>query len=180
MSKQHMQTIEINGVKMEVDMRTAKRVDTFKVGDRVKLLRKARYSSEPSIHHGVIVGFDNFEKAPTIVVSYLESTYSPEIKIAHINCLQPEDTTFELIADTDHTLPVAKSDVLRVFDREVSKKVEEIRDQYRKKRYFISRFGAMFGETREEIKAQLEATRVEESAVMEDIANENPAPESAE
>jgi hypothetical protein len=175
MSKQHLQTIEINGIKMEVDLRTAKRVDCFKVGDRVKLLRKEQYSSSPTIHHGVIVGFDNFEKAPTIVVSYLENGYNPEIKIAHINALQSENTVFEVIADNDHTLPIAKTDVLSVFDREVNKKLEEIREQYRKKRYFLSRFGKMFGETRDEIAAQLEATRNEEKALMETIANENAA-----
>ena len=30
--------IDINGMKMEVDLRTAKRIDTFKVGDNVKVL----------------------------------------------------------------------------------------------------------------------------------------------
>ena len=30
--------VEINGIKMEVDMRSARRVDTFKVGDNVKVL----------------------------------------------------------------------------------------------------------------------------------------------
>ena len=29
--------IDINGMKMEVDLRTAKRIDTFKVGDNVKV-----------------------------------------------------------------------------------------------------------------------------------------------
>jgi len=28
------QTIEVNGIKLEIDMRTARRIDTFKVGDR--------------------------------------------------------------------------------------------------------------------------------------------------
>lgn len=32
--------VEINGVKIEVDMRTAKRVDSFRVGDNVKVLDK--------------------------------------------------------------------------------------------------------------------------------------------
>ena len=38
--KEYMKTIEINGVKLEIDLRTAKRVDTFKIGDNVKVLKK--------------------------------------------------------------------------------------------------------------------------------------------
>ena len=30
--------VEIDGVKIEVDLRTAKRIDTFAVGDNVKVL----------------------------------------------------------------------------------------------------------------------------------------------
>lgn len=166
------QVIEINGIKMEVDLRHAKRIDTFKVGDRVKLLKKEQYSATPTIHHGVIVGFDAFEKAPTIIVAYMTDAYSPEIKIANINSLQGENVTYELIADVDKALPIAKGDVLRVFDREVSKSLENIRDQFRKKRYFISRFGQMFGESKAEIAAQLEEARNEEKQIMEQVANE--------
>ena len=32
--------VEIDGVKMEVDLRTARRIDTFAVGDNVKVLCK--------------------------------------------------------------------------------------------------------------------------------------------
>ena len=39
-------TVEINGVKMDVDLRTAKRVDTMKVGTRVKVLTRS-YDSSP-------------------------------------------------------------------------------------------------------------------------------------
>lgn len=34
--------IEIDGVKIEVDLRTAKRIDTYRVGDNVKILNKDR------------------------------------------------------------------------------------------------------------------------------------------
>ncbi|WP_259905100.1 hypothetical protein [Lactiplantibacillus plantarum] len=32
------ETVEINGVKFEIDMDTAKRIDTFKVGDNVSVV----------------------------------------------------------------------------------------------------------------------------------------------
>jgi hypothetical protein len=174
MSKAQMQTVEINGIKMEIDLRTAKRVDTFKVGDRVKLLKKESDNSAPSIHHGVIVGFENFNVAPTIVVAYVEGSYNPELKLAYLNALSNENSTkFEIIPDVDETLPFHKADVLAAFDKEVAKKLEEIRDQLRKKRYFISRFGQMFGETKAEIGAQLEAERESEKQLMDSVKNES-------
>jgi hypothetical protein len=44
MSEETKRVIEINGVKMEVDMRYAKRVDELRIGSRVKVLIK-EYSS---------------------------------------------------------------------------------------------------------------------------------------
>ena len=60
--------IEINGVKLEVDLRSARRIDTLRVGDRVKLLEKTSYGG-PIVHHGVVAGFDPFPSQPTIIVS---------------------------------------------------------------------------------------------------------------
>lgn len=67
--------IEINGIKLEVDLRNAKRVDEFKVGDNVKVLIK-KYSDTFVSHPGVIIGFDAFEKRPTIIICYLDVDYS--------------------------------------------------------------------------------------------------------
>ncbi len=61
------ETVEINGVKFEINMDTAKRIDTFKVGDNVRLLDK-RYSSS-QIYTGVILGFYNFKELPTMTSS---------------------------------------------------------------------------------------------------------------
>lgn len=56
-----MNIVEINGIKMAIDERTAtiQKVDTFKVGDPVKVLIK-EYSSY-NAKFGVIIGFDNFK-----------------------------------------------------------------------------------------------------------------------
>ena len=48
------QVIEINGVKLEVDMRYAKRVDLLRIGSRVKVLVKTY--SEYKIYPGVKIG----------------------------------------------------------------------------------------------------------------------------
>ena len=46
--------IEINGIKLEVDLTTAKRIDEFKVGDNVKVLRKS-YNDTFEVLAGVIL-----------------------------------------------------------------------------------------------------------------------------
>src|SRR5690606_28503543 len=66
--------IEVNGVKLEVDLRTAKRVDELRVGDRVKVLTKD-YRGEYEVHAGTIVGFEPFENLPTVIVAYLKRDY---------------------------------------------------------------------------------------------------------
>jgi len=42
------QTVEINGIKMDVDLRSATRIETVKVGTHVKVLVKSSYH-EPKV-----------------------------------------------------------------------------------------------------------------------------------
>ena len=146
--------VEINGIKMEVDLRTAKRVDEFRVGDRVKVLVKEYSSTE--IYHGTIVAFEQFASLPTIVVAYITNSYSPEIRLAYLNhkTMSGEDKKFEIVPDSDETLPFSRADVLRNFDRQVEAKINEINDILQKKAYFITRFGQMFGDSAAFIEAE--------------------------
>lgn len=86
--------IELNGVKLEVDLRTAKRVDTLRVGDRVRLLEKSSYSSSVTVHHGIIAGFEPFPSAPTIIVAYLKTAYrEATIEFVYLNTASEESTS---------------------------------------------------------------------------------------
>ena len=64
--------IEVNGIKLEVDLRTAKRVDQLRVGDRVKVLNKAYDGYE--VLPGTVVCFEPFEKLPTTSVTPTTTT----------------------------------------------------------------------------------------------------------
>lgn len=135
------QIIEINGIKMEVDLRHATRLDTFKVGSKVKLLYKDSYNN--AVHSGVVVGFEPFAEMPTIVVCYLETTYSEaKLKFAYVN--EKSRDKYELIASIDDELPIQKADVLSQMDKEIEKKREEIADLERKRGYFLKHFNAYF------------------------------------
>lgn len=74
--------IEINGIKLEVDMRSARRIDEFKVGDSVKVLDSR--DDKNVMRSGVITDFANFKELPTIMVAvYKEGSYW-DLSLIHI------------------------------------------------------------------------------------------------
>ena len=132
--------IEVNGVKLEIDLRTAKRIDTFKVGDSVKVLKK-QYSDYKS-YLGMIVGFDEFEKLPTLIVAYLSPEYSSaSIEFVYFNS---ESKDVEICGVNEWDIPYSKSDILEKMNREISKKEEEVRELKQKLNYFTNMFGRYF------------------------------------
>lgn len=136
------QIVEINGVKIEVDMRTAKTIDTFKVGDRVKVLIK-QYSNYKSLP-GIIVGFDAFKKLPTIVVlTFNPSAYSSKpLELHYINA-QSED--IELCMDTnDIPIGIDHADIIDRLNKEIEKKQIEIDETIRQREYFKVMYGTYF------------------------------------
>lgn len=138
------QIIEINGVKMEVDMRYAKRIEHLQVGSRVKCLIKG-YGEDYKVHPGVIVGFEPFEKLPSIIVAYLETDYSSaSIKFKSYNA---KCSDFEIVADIDNNaLEVNKADILNKFDRELERKRLEVEEIEQKRDFFTKTFGVYFSD----------------------------------
>lgn len=137
MSDDSKRVIEINGVKLEVDMRYAKRVDEMRVGSKVKVLNK-EYSSY-KVYPGVIVGFEEFDKLPTIVVAYLDSGWSSaDIKFVHYNA---ESKDVEICAAVTDEVELNRKDATASFDREIVKKERELADLHEKRNYFDRKFG---------------------------------------
>ncbi len=127
--------IEINGVKLEVDLRQAKKIEDFKIGDNVKILIK-EYSDSYKSHPGVIVGFDNFERLPTIVICYCDVSYSKaEIKFVYLNA-QSKDVEICHMASHEKA-----TDYL---DREIASKEKDLIDLKHKKEYFITHYERSF------------------------------------
>ena len=132
--------IEINGIKFEVDMQTAKRVDEFKVGDNIKVLRKD-YSSH-KIENGVIVDFVNFKELPTIQIAVFETSFSGSvIKFLNIN-EQTED--IEIMPTNPHEMTMEKNKVIDSLDREITKLENEKLDLVAKKDWFLKYYGKHF------------------------------------
>ena len=55
--------IEVNGVKLEVDMRTARRIEEIRIGSPVKLLTKVTYGGN-KVHPGIVISFEPFKDLP--------------------------------------------------------------------------------------------------------------------
>jgi hypothetical protein len=143
MSEKQTTVIEVNGVKLEVDLRTAVRIDRLAIGSRVKCLVKG-YGNDFATYPGVIVGFEPFPSKPTIVVAYLDTSYGGGLKFKAFNS---DTKDFEVIADLDNNaLEIDKADVLRKMDREIDSKALELQKLQEQRAYFLDHFGRYFAE----------------------------------
>lgn len=148
MSNENMQVIEINGVKLEVDLRLARRVDTLRVGSRVKVLKKT-YGERFDVYHGVIVGFDEFKGLPTINAAYIDG--SGDLQFMAFNSKSEND---QIIAAADQDqLAIEKDSVVHRMDRAIAKAEEALEEAKRKKAYFLSSFGAYWEHAEAALKA---------------------------
>jgi len=129
--------IEINGVKLEVDLRTAKRVDEIRVGDRVKVLKK-QYS-DYKVYHGVVIGFEPFDKLPTIIVACAIVEYSSaKMEFIYYNS-QTKDVEI-VVANNDDEAALDQNDFISKIDLEIEKKGNEIKELRDKANYFKAKF----------------------------------------
>lgn len=143
--KQFLQQVEINGVKFEVDMREAKRIDTFKIGDPVKVLKK-EYGDNWKQHCGVIVDFTEFVKRPTITIAYLEENYNEtKVQFIYINSDTTNDT-IEIAPCNEFEMEISKPDVLAKMEKEITGLQDKIREIEFKKAMFIKYFNKYFKE----------------------------------
>ena len=135
--------VEVNGVKMEVDLRHARIVhENIKVGSKVKLLAKSDYSG-PTVYAGVVVGFEPFESLPTIIVAYVKDGYNDSgLAFAHINAKSSDK--YDLVPSLDDELPIKKADVLAQFDRKIDKARAELETVEAQRDYFLRHFNRYF------------------------------------
>lgn len=140
--------IEINGTKFEVDLSSAKRIDEFKVGDVVKVLKK-EYSTYSS-YAGTIVGFDNFKTHPTIIIAYLRDGYnSAEIEYIYYNS---ETDDVEICAANPNDICFDANNVVDKMNMEINNLKDKINELERKKKFFVEHYNKCFSEFKKEVK----------------------------
>jgi hypothetical protein len=134
--------VEIDGVKLEVDLRTAKVIDHYKVGDPVRVLHPGNdYRS--GIKVGVIVGFCEFEKNPAIEILELDADYSA-VNFNTVVIISGQENKVQIAPYDKYEGLVSQADVVTRFDREIQKKELELADLKLKKKYFIDDFAKAF------------------------------------
>ena len=137
--------VEINGIRLEVDMRTARRVDEFRVGDNIKILDTTYSSSK--IYDGVIIDFLNFKNLPSIQVATFENGYyGYEIKFLVINA---NTENLEILPSNPMDFHLKKNKVIDALNVAIEKAQGEVDELTHKKDWFIKYYGKYF-EGREE------------------------------
>lgn len=134
--------IEIDGIKVAVDMRTVKKIDTFKIGDNIKVLKK-NYN-DYQVYSGVIVDFVNFKERPAIVVAYFDHSYTgTDIRFETIT----KDTKdLEIAPCLPHELSINKNRVIDKFNYEIEQQQHKVDELKAKRDYFLVNFGKFFEE----------------------------------
>lgn len=131
--------IEINGVKLEVDMTTARRIDEFRVGDTVKVLDNRNDRNE--LRCGVITDFAEFKELPTMMVAvYKSGDYwsHPTIEFIPYNA---ETEKIEIVGVSAEEVIVSRETIVQKFDSEIAKKRDELNDLIIKRDTFVKYFG---------------------------------------
>ena len=132
--------IEINGVKMEVDLRHARRIDTIKVGTRIKVLKK-KYGDTYQVLQGIVIGFEPFKELPTIIAAVADIEYN-SAKIEYIYYNAKSEGIDLVVANDDDLAALDKNDFVAKIDREISMKENEIDELKNRKSYFLDKFKA--------------------------------------
>lgn len=131
--------VEVNGVKIEVDMRYARRIDEFKVGDTVKVLDNRNGKNE--LRTGVITDFAEFKELPTIMVAvYKPSDYwsAPSIEFIPYNS---NTEGIEIVAVSQEEIIVSKNTIVDAFNEQIERKRREVNDLIIRRDTFVKYFG---------------------------------------
>jgi len=139
--------IEIAGIKMEVDMRHVKKIENYKVGTNIRILKKASYGEGYDTYAGVIIGFEEFKSRPSILIAYLKTSYNnAEIEFLTFN-KSTKDTEICIAEDT--FIPFQKSTILEKLNNEIVEKKNNLLEAKAKKEYFLKYFDKYFEEDTE-------------------------------
>lgn len=139
MNEDNIRVIEVNGCKIEVDMRYARRIDTFKIGDNVKVLDKRNNKNE--MRSGVITDFANFKELPTMIVAvYKVGSYwdKPGIEFITYNS---ETEDIEIVGVSENEVIVSRETIVQKFNDEIEKKQHELNDLIIQRDTFVEYFG---------------------------------------
>ena len=142
-NQEYMRVIEINGIKVEVDLRTAKQINQYKVGDNVKLLIKSGYGNgKYDVVFGVICDFVAFKAQPAIVVAYIQESFlSADLKFVTITS---DTDDIEIAPAFEGEVTINKQRVIDRMNAEIEKAKGTALEWENKRNWFINNFEKHF------------------------------------
>ena len=131
--------LKVGGVKVEVDLREAKQITSYRVGDAVKILRKEYSSWTESV--GVIVGFTPFATHPCIEILCVKNvSYANDVEFLTIT----EDTPdIELAPLSDFQAAFSYDSIMEKFAYARVTKENELRSLTARQAAFTEYFGKL-------------------------------------
>jgi hypothetical protein len=129
--------VEINGIKMEIDLRQAKIVENYRVGDSVKLLRK-RYS-DYEVLPAAIVGFTEFKNLPSIELLAVDR--SGEVSFFVWN---EKSEGMEIAPFNKYEMMFDYSDILDKLNKDLEQKKAAVASAEAKRKAFVETFAKVF------------------------------------
>jgi hypothetical protein len=134
--------VRFGNFEMDVEVTQVNRIESFKVGDAVKLLKKKGSYNQASTMAGVIVGFDNFESSPAIVVLTMEQSYS-DVNFSFIT-ITSESEDYDMIHYSGYEQLFTRDNVMRIFDRKIAEAEMKLNEMNAKRSYFDQKFASAF------------------------------------
>ena len=138
MAEDNKRIVEVNGVRMEVDLREATKVDKFQVGDPIRVLKK-KYDDDYRTYYGTIVDFTEFQKQPAIDILYVKSEYN-EVDI-EFKTITEDVSDIEIAPVGEINVKLNRADVLEKIQNKIEEKQEELKVLKNKKEVFKKHFG---------------------------------------
>lgn len=131
--------IEIDGMKVEIDLESARRIDTFRIGDNVRVLEKT--SNPVKVKNGIITAFNNFKDEPCITVAVFDNGdywTAPSIKFIYIH--SGMDNEYEIVLASEDEIKVSGEGVVERFEQKIFQKQQEVNQLREQLEYFKAYF----------------------------------------
>jgi hypothetical protein len=143
------QRLEINGETFIVDKKKLKNLHSFRIGDIVKVLKKSY--SEYNVYPGTVVGFEDFQELPTIVIAYIQTNYSnAKLEFLYYN---KNSKDIAIAQSNDHYVSIERDTIVERMNREIQTKETELEEMKQKRNFFIRHFNKYFKTICEDKKA---------------------------
>ena len=134
--------VRVGNIEMDVAIKSMRSIQTFKVGDPVKLLKKAASYSKQETMAGVIVSFDNYESSPAIVVLAMKGSYG-DVDFQFIT-ISEMGVDYDMIHYSGYEQLFTRDNVMRIFDRKIAEMELKLNEMNAKRAYFDQNFASAF------------------------------------